>query len=75
MSTEYWQDRLGESEIMYEDLEETYYVHISVLVGLAAQLYWDTWYISVAIGLLVAFMSLKFLALKPFTNGVSDSDR
>ena len=74
LDNEYYTKRLSESEFMYEDLEETYYMHISLLVGLAVQLYWGVWYISLAVGISLAVIGIKFLALKPFLNSIPSND-
>ena len=74
LGQEYYRERLGESELMYEDLEETYYMHIALLIGIAVHLYWDVWYLSILVVVLVAFLGIKFLATRPFSHGVPDND-
>ena len=74
LSQEYYRERLSESELMYEDLEETYFIHIALLIGLAVQLYWKLWYFSIAAVAVVAILGIKYLATKPFSHGISDQN-
>jgi hypothetical protein len=66
------QNRLSESELQYEELEHTYWVHIGVFVGIAAQLYWNIWYVSIAIALFTIFVGVKFLSSNPFTSKIAN---
>ena len=66
------ESRLGESEVMYENLESSYWAHISVLVGIVSYLYWYVWYISLPIAVLLWVVGVKFLSVKPFTASVPD---
>jgi len=75
LSVDELESRLGESEIMYENLEETYWVHVGLLVGMATYLHWYNWYVSIAIGVGVIFIGYKFLCIRPFKTGVPDIDR
>ena len=65
-------NRLSEMESMYEDLEQTYWAHISALVGIASYAHWHIWYISVSIFVALAIVGTQFLSLKPFTTGIAD---
>lgn len=66
------ESRLGEAEILYEDLEQTYWVHVGVLIGIATYFYGHIWYLSVAIGVGVIIVGYKFLSLKPFSTAMPD---
>lgn len=69
LSVDELQSRLGESELMYENLEETHWVHVGLLVGTATYFYWHNWYISIAMGVSLIFIGYKFLCFRPFTTG------
>lgn len=71
-STDELESRLGESELMYEDLEQTYWVHVGALVAIATYFYWHVWYLSTAVGIGLIFVGYKYLSLRPFTTGVAD---
>jgi hypothetical protein len=60
------ESRLLEAEIMYEDLEQTYWVHVGVLIGVALYFCWHIWYLSIAISVLIIFVGDKYLSIKPF---------
>ena len=64
--------RLGEAEVMYEELEQTYWVHIGVLVGIVSYFYWHVWYLSISISVMLIFVGDKYLSIKPFKSGVPD---
>jgi hypothetical protein len=64
--------RLGESELMYEDLESTYWMHVSALVAISTHLYWHNWYLSLAMFAALAIIGVTFLSLKPFTTSIHD---
>ena len=72
LSTDELENRLGELELMYENLEETYWAHIGVLVGISTYLYWHVWYVSIAIGVGLILIGCKFLSIRPFITGVAD---
>lgn len=73
LSLDELESRLNQSELMYEDLEQTYWVHVSTLIGICSYLYWHSWYISIAIGVGLIFLGVKYLAIRPFTTGVPDT--
>ncbi len=66
------EERLSETELMYENLEETYWMHIGLLVGFLSYLYWHVWYVSLLIFVVVAFGGSRYLAIRPFTSGIAD---
>jgi len=66
------ESRLGDAELMYEDLEETYWVHISALIVISTYFYWHLWYVSIAIGAALLFIGVKYLSLKPFSTATPD---
>ena len=72
LSTEELESRLGEAELMYEDLEKTYWGSVGVLVAIATYSYWHTWYISLTIGISLIVVGRKYLSLKPFTTNMPD---
>lgn len=72
LSTDELEQRLGESEIMYEKLEQTYWTHVGLLVGISTHLYWHVWYLSVAVALCLIFVGTKYISIKPFSTGVPD---
>jgi len=61
-------DKLIELESDYENLEQDYYLYISVLTGIILHLYWGKWLISIAIPIVIFWACWKFLAKKPFTS-------
>lgn len=64
--------RLSEVELMYEELEQTYWEHIGALVGIASYFYWQNWYISFGVAILLIFVGGKYLSIKPFKSGIPD---
>ena len=72
LTTDELQNRLGDSEIMYEDLEQKYWVHVSVLIALCTYFYSHVWYLSIGIGILLTFIGCKFLSVRPFSTAVPD---
>ena len=66
------EERLSETELMYENLEETYWMHIGLLAGFFSYLYWHVWYVSILIFLVVGFGGSRCLAIRPFSNGIAD---
>ncbi|MBU1369062.1 MAG: hypothetical protein KKE62_18825 [Proteobacteria bacterium] len=66
------ESRLGEAEIMYEDLEEQYWTDVALLVGIMSYLYWHIWYISLLITLIIGFTGIKYLTIRPFKTGIPD---
>ena len=66
------EDRLSDSQIMYEELEQDYWIHIGLLLGAISHSYCHTWYISIAIGLFIMFFGVKFLSLRPFSTATPD---
>lgn len=66
-------ERLGEAEIMYEELEKTYWIHVGVLVGLSSYFYLHNWYLSIGVSLLLMIVGEKFLSIKPFKSGIPDN--
>lgn len=72
ISAEELERRLSESELMYQDLEETYWIQSSLLIGLCTYLYWGIWYISLIVCMAIAFIGFKFLSLKPFSTSLPD---
>jgi hypothetical protein len=72
LSTDELKSRLGESELMYEDLEQSFWVHVGVLIAVATYFYWHFWYISLVIGPSIIFVGYKYLSLRPFTTGIAD---
>ena len=72
LSQDELETRLSESELMYEHLEETHWLSVGLLVGIATYFYWHIWYVSVAIGIGLIIIGSKYLSLHPFTTGVPD---
>jgi len=72
LSTDELESRLGESELMYEDLEQTYWMHVGILIAIATYFYWHFWYISLVVGPTIIFVGYKYLSLKPFTTNLND---
>ena len=72
LSSEELESRLGESELMYEDLEQTHWVTVGILLSFCSYLYWHVWYVSIAIGVCVVFVGWKYIAIRPFTTGIVD---
>lgn len=72
LTAEEHQSRIGEIELMYEDLEETYWAHIGALCAIIAHLYWHNWYATVLMGVSIIFIGYKFLTIRPFTTGIPD---
>lgn len=72
LSADELESRLGESELLYEDLEQTYWVQAGLLLGICSYLYWHVWYVSIISGVGVAFVGWKYIALRPFSNGAND---
>lgn len=72
ISADELESRLDDAEIMYEDLEQTYWVHVSVLIGLCTYFYWHIWYVSLGLGMGLAYIGCKFLSVKPFSTAVPD---
>ena len=68
------ENRLGESELMYEELEKSYWLHIGILVGVCVQLYLHNWYISVISSVVAIILGYKYLTIRPFTSGTPDID-
>ena len=66
------QRRLGEADLMYEELEKTYWVHLGIAIGMASYFYWHIWYLSLGIGLLIVFIGDNCLSIKPFVSGIPD---
>ena len=64
--------RLGHSELMYEELEKTYWMHVSALAAISTHLYWHNWYVSLAMFAALAIIGVTFLSLKPFTTSIHD---
>ncbi|RHW76805.1 hypothetical protein [Colwellia sp. RSH04] len=64
--------RLCEAKLMYEELEERYWGHIGFLAGLASYYYWDIWYLSFGIGILLMLVGHQYLSIKPFRSGIRD---
>jgi len=69
---EEFQSRLGEANLMYEELEQTYWVHLSIAIGVASYFYWHIWYLSFGIGLALVFIGDNYLSIKPFKSGMHD---
>ena len=65
------QSRLGESELKYESLEDTYWLHIGMFSGVASHLYWHLWYISIPIAILIWVVGVNYLTLRPFVSGIA----
>ena len=65
------QSRLGESELQYESLEDTYWLHIGMFSGVASHLYWHHWYISIPIAISIWVVGGNYLTLKPFASGIA----
>jgi hypothetical protein len=72
LTQEEFEIRLGKAELMYENLEQSYWAHVGLLVGIISYLYWHVWYLSLVIGVTLMFIGYKFLSFKPFTSGVAD---
>ena len=72
LTADEYQSRFSEIEFMYEDLEQIYWAHIGVLSAIIAHLYWHKWYVSILVGMSIVFIGLKFLAIRPFLNGIPD---
>ena len=66
------ESRLGEAILMYEELEERYWAHIGFLAGLASYYYWDVWYLSFGIGILLMLVGHQYLSIRPFRSGIRD---
>lgn len=75
LSVEEYQTRIGETVLMYEDLEGDYWFVGAGLFSIIAHLYWHNWYITVLIGVSIWVVGWKFLAIRPFTNGIPDNDK
>ncbi|MCH2058125.1 MAG: hypothetical protein MK214_16225 [Thalassotalea sp.] len=60
------EDQFTELALMYEDLEQTYWVHIATLVGIISFFWLNIWYLSLGVSLLVIFLGDRYLSLKPF---------
>ncbi len=74
LSAEEYKTRLGEIELMYEDLEGDYWFVGAAASSIIAHLYWHNWYITVLIGVSIWVVGWKFLAIRPFTNGIADNN-
>jgi hypothetical protein len=72
LSTEELESRLGEANLIYEELEQTYWLHISIAIGIASYFYWHVWYLSLGIGLALVFIGDTYLSIKPFKSGMHD---
>ena len=72
LSTDELESRVFEVELMYEELEGTYWAHVSALAGALSYLYWDIWYLSLIVFILLWFIGERFLTLKPFKMGITD---
>ena len=66
------ESRLGEAELMYEELEETHWTHIALWAGFASYFYWQNWYISLGIFVFLFFVGDKYLSIKPFKSNIPD---
>jgi hypothetical protein len=64
--------RLGEADLMYEELEQTYWAHTSALIGIASYFYWHNGYLSLGASVLLALLGDKYLSIKPFKSGIPD---
>jgi hypothetical protein len=73
LSAEEYETRIGESELMYEDLEGDYWFAAAGLSSIIAHLYWHNWYITLLIGVSIWVVGWKFLAIRPFTNSIPDN--
>ena len=72
LSTDELESRLSDAELMYEDLEESYWEHTGFLVALATYFYWHIWYLSLVIGIGLIIVGRIYLSLKPFTTNMPD---
>ena len=72
LTIEELESRIGEAELMYEDLEQTYWMHVSAFIGISTYFYWHLWYASVAIAAATAFIGYKYLSVKPFTTSIPE---
>lgn len=68
------ESRLLEAELMYEDLEENYWLQMGLLLSIGSYLYWNLWYISAGIGVGIVWIGYKFLSVRPFTTGTPGRD-
>ncbi len=67
LTVEELESRLGESELLYEDFEQTHWMTVGLLLGICSYIYWHVWYLSVAISVSVVFIGWKYIAIRPFT--------
>ena len=67
MTKDEYESRLGELELMHEDLELEYHLFISLLAGISAGLYWQNWTVTLLVPVSMYVVLRIFFAKKLFS--------
>ncbi len=70
MTEDEFEERIGELELKYEELEQRFYILFTFLVGIGVHLQWHNWFITIFVAVLTYVIGWKFGAEKPFTKGI-----
>ena len=71
MTEEEYESRLGELELMHEDLEQEYHLLASFLAGISAGFYWNDWLVTLLVPLSLYVVLRMFFAKKLFSNNIA----
>ena len=71
MTKDEYESRLGELELMHEDLELEYHLFISFLTGISAGLYWHNWIVTLLVPVLMYVVLRIFIAKKLFSKSIA----
>ena len=63
------ESKIGELELMHEDLEQTYHVHVCALLAVILHLLYHNWILTIVAPIILLVAMRKFMAKKLFTNG------
>lgn len=70
MTKEEYENRLGELELMHEDLELEYHLIISFLAGISAGLYWQDWMVTLLVPITIYIVLRIFIAKRLFSKSL-----
>lgn len=70
MNKEEYETKIGELELMIEEMERTDSLLYGITFGLSSQFIWHEWLVSVVVGISITIIYWKFLAKRPFTRKI-----
>ena len=72
---EEYDENISDLEQKYENLEQKYFLHICVLVGIIMHLYWANWLLTIPLPIIAYIFAWKLLAKRPFTSNIAEDEQ